>query len=162
MDRAMALRQRLFQSGCSFEAAITADYGATQHSFRLQCQADSEGNLEFYVLEPQTITGITGTIAGGEGKLTFESKAVAFELLAQGQLSPISAPWLLLKALRGGYLSSCGTEDGMYHLSIDDSYSRDAMRMEIWFDQQDRIQCCQIYWQGRMLLEMNVEKFVFM
>ena len=161
LDRAMALRQRITESGCTFDAVITADYGDTQQSFSLQCQADTDGSLTFSVLQPTSIVGITGTISQSEGKLTFDDKAVAFPLLAEGQLSPVSGPWIMLKALRGGYLSSCCEENGLFRLSIDDSYAEVSMGLEIWFDENSCVTYCEVYWQGRMLLSMNVENFEY-
>lgn len=161
LDRAMALRQKLQGQGCSFDTEITADYGDIQRTFKLRCTAESNGRLDFSVLQPESISGISGIISQSEGKLTFDDKAVAFELMAEGQLSPISAPWIMLKTLVGGYLSSCCQEDEMYHISIDDSYEADSLRLEVWVDALDRITYCEIYWQGRRLLSMNVENFTY-
>lgn len=161
LDRAMALRQTLNEQGCSFDAEVKADYGDIQRSFRLHCAADPEGNVDFSVLQPESIAGITGTISPAEGKLTFDDHAVAFELMAGGQLSPVSGPWVMLRTLRGGYLSSSSDEDGLYHISIDDSYEAQTLRLEVWVDEQNCITYCEIYWQGRRLLSMNVENFTY-
>lgn len=157
----MELRQHLLKSGCSFDAEITADYGDVRHQFLLRCQVDQEGNLTFAVCAPESIAGISGILSSSEGKLTFDDKALAFELLAEGQLSPVSGPWIMLKALRGGYLSSCGREDGLYHLSVDDSYEADSLGLEVWFTEDGCIRYAEIYWQGRMLLSMEIENFIY-
>ena len=161
LGRAMDLRQRLMKNECNFDAEITADHGDIQHSFSLQCQAGTDGSVAFSVLAPESIEGVTGNLSKSEGKLTFDDKAVAFQLLAEGQLSPVSAPWIMMKALTGGYLSCCAMEDDLFHLSIDDSYESDTMRLEIWFDENDCITYAEIYWQGRMLLSMHIENFTY-
>ena len=145
----------------AFDAEITADYGDTQLSFVLHTQVDKDGNVVFSVLEPQSIAGITGTVSQSGGKLTFDDKAVAFHLLAEGQLSPICGPWIMVKALRGGYLSSCCAEEDLFHLSVDDSYEAESMGVEVWFDENGCIAYAEVYWQGRMLLSMKVENFVY-
>ena len=86
LDRAMALRTKLLAQGVTFDIRITADYGNVVHSFSLACQADSQGNVSFTVTEPESIRDITGTIVSGTGKLTFDDQAIAFDLLADGQL----------------------------------------------------------------------------
>lgn len=157
----MAFRQKLTDSGCSFDAAITADYGEMKQDFQLRCTADKEGNMEFEVLQPESISGITGSFFKSEGKLTFDDKAVVFSLMAEGQISPVSAPWVMLRALRGGYLSSCAEENGRLRISIDDSYEQEALGLEIWLDVQNRPVYCEIIWQGRVLLSISVENFEY-
>ena len=110
LERAMELRSKLLAQPVSFQANITADYGDVLHTFSLSCQTDTKGNVTFIVTEPESIRDIEGTISTGAGKLTFEDKVIAFDLLADGQLSPVSAPWVFMKALRSGYLTSCGKE----------------------------------------------------
>ena len=72
----------------------------------MDCKADSSGNLTFTVVKPETISGITGTLSGDGGNLTFDDTALHFELMAENQLSPVSAPWILIKTLRNGYITS--------------------------------------------------------
>jgi hypothetical protein len=85
----------------------------------MDCEADSQGSVSFRVVSPESISGITGSVDRDQGKLTFDDKALAFDLLADGQLSPVSAPWVMIHTLRGGYLSSCAESgDGMLLLNI--------------------------------------------
>ena len=97
LNRAMALRTQILQKTASFDAEITADYGDRLHTFAMTCQADTQGNLSFKVTQPQSISGITGTVSTDGGKLTFEDHALAFGLMADGLISPVSGPWVLLK-----------------------------------------------------------------
>ena len=93
----MSLRQRVLKADClRFQSEITADYGDTLSVFTLDCQASSQGDVTFQVLAPESIAGIAGTIQAGKGALTFDGTALFFPLLADGQLSPVSAPWLFL------------------------------------------------------------------
>lgn len=158
----MQLRQKLQQNACSFRTAISADYGDTLYTFALDCAADDRGNVTFTVTEPTPIAGITGTLSANGGELTFDDAALAFDLLAQGQVSPVSAPWLLIKTLRGGYFRSC-TEDGEFlQLQIDDSYEEDALRLDIWLNDENVPVNAEIYWDGRRILTMRIEDFSFM
>lgn len=159
LDRAMEMRAELISSKVRFDAEITADYGDKSYTFCMACSADTDGTLSFEVTEPKSIAGITGSISATGGKLTFDDVALAFELMADEQLSPVSAPWILMRTLRSGYLTSCNEEDGLLRLAIDDSYEEDALHLDIWLDAENRPQAADIYWQGRRLLSVTVSNF---
>jgi len=161
MDRTMTLRADLLGSeGCSFTAHLTADYADEVHEFSLYCEGRNNGDLGFRVESPETLTGITGRFKGEEGALTFDDVALAFPLLADGQITPVSGPWIFLKTLLGGYLTACGQEDEFLHLTIDDSYADDALQMEIWLDEGNVPVRGEIIYDGRRILTMNIENFL--
>lgn len=160
LDQAMTLRASLLAcESYAFDASVTADYGDEIHTFGMQCVGDNDGNLEFTVTEPETIAGITGEISAGEGKLTFDDQGVAFPLLAEGQVTPVSGPWILMKTLMGGYLTACNQEEDLIHLMINDSYEEDALELEIWLDSQRNPVQAEIGYEGRRILTMEIENF---
>ncbi len=160
MDRVLALRARLLQSnGCSFDAVITADYGEQVHKFTLACVADEKGTVSFTVNAPENIAGITGRIDSDGGKLTFDDQLLAFPLLADGQLSPVSSPWVLIKTLRGGYINACGNDGDYLLATVDDSYADDALQLDIWINGENTPVRAEILWQGRRFLSMEVKNF---
>ena len=137
LDRAMVLRADMIAQALSFDAQITADYGSESFTFCMFCSVDTGGSMTFRVTEPSAIAGISGTVDASGGKLTFDDAALGFELMADGQISPVSAPWVLIRTLRGGYLTSCTQEEGSLRISIDDSYELDALHLDIWLDEND-------------------------
>ena len=159
LDRAMALRAKLLTSSVSFDAEITADYGEEIHTFSLYCEGDSKGNLGFRVTAPETIADIAGRIEAGEGKLTFRDTVLAFPLLAEDQLSPVSAPWIFYTTLRGGYLTAAGMEEDLLRLTIDDSYEEDALKVDIWLDETDTPVRAEILYDGRRILTLIIKNF---
>ena len=160
MDRAMALRADLLAcESCSFDVRITADYGDELHKFAMSCQGDNDGGISFTVTEPETIAGITGTIGAGEGKLTFDDVALQFPLLADGQVTPVSAPWILMKTLLGGYLTACAQEDDLLHVTIDDSYEEDALTLDIWIDGNGQPLQADIYENNQRILTLMIRKY---
>ena len=159
LERAMTLRARLLASECSVDVKITADYGDKLYVFAMACQGDSRGNLTFTVTEPESIAGITGVISQDGGKLTFDDTALAFPLMADDQLTPVSAPWILLKTLRGGYLTSANMEEELLHLTIDDSYEEDSLQLDIWLDGQNLPVQSDILYDGRRILTVQVSNF---
>ncbi len=161
MDRAMNLRSRLLAKSVSFDAQVTADYADKTYTFTMNCKADTQGNLTFTVTQPELISGITGTVSSTGGKLKFDDVALAFDLMADGQFSPVSGPWILMKTLRSGYLTSCSREGDAFRISIDDSYNDDALHLDIWLNGEDVPIRGEIMWQGRRLLTIDVKNFTF-
>ncbi len=159
LDRAMSLRAGLLGSCCTFDAEITADYGSSIQTFRVYCEGNSQGDLGFTVTAPESIAGITGRIEKGEGKLSFQDTALAFPLLAEEQLSPVSSPWIFWNTLRGGYLTAAGMEDDLLRLTIDESYEEDALTVEIWLDEGDSPIRAEILYDGRRILTLTIENF---
>lgn len=160
LDRGMALRSKLLSAeSVSFDAEITADYGDKVHNFSMECKTDNLGNLTFSVTAPETISGITGTVTQDGGKLTFDETAVHFDLLAEELLSPVSAPWVMMKTLRSGYLRSAGMEEERLRLTIDDSYEDDALQLDIWLDGNDMPLLAEILQDGRKILSLRVSNF---
>ena len=160
MDRGLALRSSLLQaSGCEMDAVITADYGDKTYTFAMGCQFDARGKLSFTVTSPQTISGITGTVDAEGGNLIFDDTALAFPLLADDQLSPVSAPWIFMKTLRGGYITSAGVVDENVRLIIDDRYEEDALTLHIWLDREGIPHLAEIFHNGYRILTVEVNNF---
>lgn len=161
MEQALSLRGQLLKAAsCTFDAEITADYGDILHVFRMSCASDGEGNLTFCVIEPESIAGITGKINRQGGALTFDDTALYFELLADEQLSPVSAPWVLMKALRGGYITSAGMEDGLLRVSVNDSYEENALNLDVWLGEGNLPEKADICYAGKRILSLKLENVV--
>ena len=159
MNRVLALRSELNVRGCRFVADITADYGDAIHAFSLDCSFDPQGKLTFFVVQPESIAGITGTVSAGGGELLFDDTVLAFALLADGQFSPVSGPWVIMKALLSGYITSCGTEGDLLRTTIRDSYAEDALTVDLWLDQENIPLRGEICWSNRRILTIAVKNF---
>ena len=163
LDRAMKLRATLLGClGCSFDVTVTADYGDEVFEFAMRCETGGRGDVDFTVTKPESIAGISGSISSGEGKLTFRDTALAFPLLAEDQLSPVSSPWIFYQTLRSGYLTSAGMEGDLLRLTIDDSYEEDALTLDIWLNEQDIPIRAEILYDGRRILTLEIENFQIM
>lgn len=156
MDEALALRSAIVQAECcSFSAVITADYGDMVYGFSMKCIADNNGNVSFEVMKPETIAGITGQLTSDGGTVTFDEIELAIPMLTDDQITPVSAPWILIRSLRGGYITSC--DDG--RITINDSYAEDALRVDITLDQENYPVLAEIYWKNRRILTLEVTSF---
>ena len=159
LEQGMALRRQVLAAKtCRFDAEVTADYGDKLYAFSMTCTGDSQGAMDFSVTAPETISGITGRISDAGGKLTFEETALQFPLMADDTLSPVSAPWIFLKTLRSGYLTSAGPDGEQLRLTIDDSYADDALQVDIWLKENVPVRA-EILHDGRRILSMSIANF---
>ena len=131
-------------------------------TFVMDCVADQQGSVTFTVTAPETISGITGNLTAQSGFLTFDEEVLAISMLADGQLSPVSAPWILVNTLRGGYLRYVSETAEGYRLTVDDTYEDRAMQVEIWVNEENVPVGAEVIWQGRRILTMKVENFSFL
>ena len=162
LDRAVSFRSKISNTPCSLTAKITADYGTTICTFVMDCVVSKSGDITFSVKEPETIQGITGVVSETGGDLRFDDKILGFPLMAEETISPVSGPWLMMQALRGGYIQSCGKDGDNLKIVIDDSYCNEALQAHIWIDQSDCVVFCEIIWQGSRVLSIEVENYKFL
>ena len=160
IDRVVALRTALQnKGGCSFNANITVDYGDSFTAFALSCKCDDQQNMDVTVLGPDTISGITYRISGGKGKLTFDDTAVGFEMIADDQITPVCAPWLIMKALKSGYISATSNETDGLLVRLDDSFFGTAFSVDIWLGDNDLPKYAEVIWQGKRIVSMHISDF---
>ena len=162
LSDAVHFREALLSSGgCSFCADITADYGDSLTQFSMSCQADDQGEVTFEVTEPVSIAGICGTISDRGGSIQFDGQSLYFPLLTDDLLTPASAPWIFLKTLRSGYISSACMEDGLLHMTVDDDYEEDALTLDIWMEENRPVRA-DILHDGKRILSVQVENFMLL
>ena len=159
MDELYAFREDLLQSeGIRFEAEITVDYGQEFYAFQVECTTDDKDKLQFEILKPDSISGIQGTISKEDGHLRFDDYVLAFKSVADDRLTPVSAPWVFLTALRGGYITSCGKNENGYTAIIRDTYEEDPLILEIYFSKNTPISA-EIFWNQTRVITMQIQNF---
>ena len=79
--------------------------------------------------------------------------------IADEQIAPVSAPWILIRTLRSGYITSACREEEKIRLSINDNYEEDSLRLDIWLDADNLPEHAEILFDGRKILSVNVRKF---
>lgn len=163
LEAGLELRNKLqTASGVMFTSHITADYGDKIHSFSLECKTDSEGNIAFTVLKPTSISGISGKLFSENGEIIFSDTVLCFPLLTDGQISPVSAPWIMFHSLCSGYFASACTEDEAIRLSINDRFEEKPLRLDIWMNPQMEPERSEILYDGKKILSVAVENFLFL
>lgn len=163
LERAMDFRARLLGAeGCSFLGQVTADYGQEVHSFTLSCDVSSQGVVSFTVTAPQSISGITGSITGTEGRLQFSDTVLPFSPLAEGELSPVAAPWVIWQSWYTGYISICGQETGAVRMTVESVFREKPLVVETWLGDEFGLPLsAEICYNGHKLLSMTLSDFQF-
>lgn len=157
-ENPLTLRENLLSEGCVFQGEITADYGDTLSRFTLDCRCDPQGDVTFSVAAPESIQGITGRLSAGKGTLTFDGTGLSFPLLADGQLSPVSAPWILTRAMRGGYIRSTGKEGELTRITMDDSFAENPIQVDLWLEGATPIRA-ELCYKGEKILSMLLREY---
>lgn len=148
--------------GCSFDSRITADYGDSVCVFDLNCIFDNAGNLTFTALQPDTISGITGTVSNEGGHLTFDDNLLLFDLLLDEQLTPVCAPWLLYKTLIGGVIKGVDNDVDGNCVIYADVFSGETFDLYAWFQADGKPESCEIVWLGRRILTIEISNFTIL
>lgn len=162
LERGMALRSSVLKAEqTELDAKITASFEDRSGTFQLHCTFNKQGDMSFTVTAPESISGIQGTVSQEGGKLRFADTVLFFELLTDEKLSPVTAPWIFMKALRGGCITSACTENGQLRISVDDSYEDDALNLDIWCGENDLPQYVEILSDGMRILSIEVKNMTF-
>ena len=163
MDDALAFRSALVGAGgCSFLGEITADYGDEAYTFTAACTTDDTGALSFSLTVPETIAGISGTVQSRGGKLTFDSTALAFGLLADGKVSPATAPYVVAESWRTGYITSVGQEENGLRLTVDTSLEENPLTVDTWLDREKGIPIfAEVCYNGQRILTISISEFQY-
>lgn len=159
MDKFDTFRQTILEaSNIAFTAEITADYGNEFYSYAVACTTNDSGDLSFEVIKPDAISGIQGVVSGEKGHLTFEDHVIAFKTIADDRVTPVTSPWVFIRALRGGYITSCGNTKEGYIAVIQDTFYENPLTLEVSF-YDDKPSSAEIYWNHARVIHMVIQDF---
>ena len=159
MEAALDLRSRCLASpAIRFRAEIRADYITGFEEFTLDCETSPDGAVSFRVASPEEIADICGTVRRDEGTVEFDGAVLAYPLMAQERLSPLSGPWVVMKAIRSGCIIAAGQEGELTRVTIDDSYADNALTVDVWLEDGQVIQA-EVAWEGLRCLVMTFDDF---
>ena len=158
---ALDFRTRLLEAGgCTFDAALTAQYGETAAQFSMHCAVSLEQGADMTLTAPETLRGITAHVDRSGAKLVFDGAEIGFPPLAGGRLAPMCAPWLLADGLAGGYIAWTGVEDGALRVTYLCGYGTDELALDVWFD-GDVPSRAELGYDGQTLLCAELTNFTF-
>lgn len=163
IEQVLSLRKELLQAdSCSFEAYITADYGDDLYTFQMECRSQEDGSILFTVTDPDSISGICGTVHSDGGGFTFDDKVLLFPPITDRQLTPVSAPFLFLNTLKSGYITGCSKGEQEFCAYIDDSYQEKPLHLQITFSSASVPIHTDVIWNDRRILSMDIRNFTFL
>jgi hypothetical protein len=125
----------------------------------MDCSVDAFGDMTFSVVEPDSLRGIVGHIRNAGADLLFENAILTFPTIADGFLSPVTAPWILLRGLRSGYFSAFAEEGDGILVEIDDSYQGQPFQIDVLLTNGTTPKNAQVIWKGRRILSVELENF---
>ena len=156
------LRRCLEQgSECAFDVHIISQSDMHIHRFKLSC-VTTKDVLRFEVLEPESIRGICGSVSNGGGAVEFDDTLLSFPLLADGEISPVIAPWLLMGCLKDGLVRYAGKTDGGYSVAFHYSFRGEELRVEALLTENGTPQSCELFWSGKRILQLEVSSFRYL
>ena len=74
-------------------------------------------------------------------------------------VTPVSAPWVFLNALRGGYICGYSSDEKETTILINDTYEDEALELYICLGEQNIPTGAEIIWQGRRVIALNIQEF---
>ena len=157
----LTFRTALLQSGgCSFTAAITADYGESAASFTLDCVFSPEAGASVTVTEPESIAGIQAQVKDTAASVSYDGMQLGLGSLANGNLAPLAAPYVLGQCWAGEYIDATGTEDGLLRTTYRMGYEEKELVVDTWFSQEPLTPVrAEISFEGRMVLRADISAF---
>lgn len=157
----LTFRTALLQSGgCSFTAAITADYGESAASFTLDCVFSPETGASVTVTEPESIAGIQAQVKDTAASVSYDGMQLGLGSLADGNLAPLAAPYVLGQCWAGEYIDATGTEDGLLRTTYRMGYEEKELVVDTWFSQEPLAPVrAEISFEGRMVLRTDISAF---
>mgnify|MGYP003193923823 CR=1 FL=1 len=80
--------------------------------------------------------------------------------LANGNLAPLAAPYVLGQCWAGEYIDSTGTEDGLLRTTYRMGYEEKELVVDTWFSQEPLTPVrAEISFEGRMVLRTDISAF---
>lgn len=156
---AIEFRAALVQAGgCSFTARVTADDGEAVAEFTLRCVSEDTGAVQFEVVAPETLAGITATVSADGGTITYDGMAMEFGLLANGNVIPVAAPALVLCCWRQEYLAAAGTDEAGYRATYEKDFDEKRLVVDTWFENGIPIYA-EVCYNSRRILKLELSDF---
>ena len=161
LQAAMDFRAALLQAeGCPFTAAVTADYGDRSYEFTLDCVCRTDGTATVTVCAPQTIAGISASVQQAGAQLEFDGMALDFGTMADGTVSPVSAPIRLCQCWAQEYISAAGMEEENLRVTYEQGYDSETLTADTWFSPENGVPIfAQICYNDQIILKMTLTDF---
>ena len=159
IQQALDFRTALLETeSCSFRAAVTADYGDRFYQFTLNSHTDTQ-NTELEVVEPEAIAGIRATVDTTGTTVSFDDAVLEFGKLANGFVSPVTVPWLLVQCWRQSYIDCSGPDGELERVTYLHGYEDGQLAIDTWLDSSGVPVRAEIFYEGRRCITVEITDF---
>ncbi len=159
-DAATAFRAALLESGgCTFVCRVTADFGETVQIFALDCAYDTaRGAVDFTVLEPQSLAGITATVTDEGAAVTYDGMAMELGLLAGESVMPAAAPALAAVCWTDAPITAVGAENDRTRVTYERTLCGRRLTVDTWLENGLPISA-QVCYNQQCILKLEFSEF---
>lgn len=160
MQKALDLRSLLLsQEEYSFSMDAAADFGDTIFRFSMDCEKE-ENSVECTITAPESICNIKTVRENDGASILFDGVRVSLGSLANGNLAPLEAPWLLCKAMEGEYISCTGRDGNCVRVTYLLGYDDQQLQLDVWLDEITNIpRNAEFTYKGRSVLRASITNF---
>lgn len=159
VQEALDFRTELMEAGaCSFTAAVTADYGDRVYAFTMESRT-TDLATELEVVEPSSIAGICAQVDASGTEVLFDGAALEFGQLANGYVSPITVPWLLVQCWQQAYIDCSGPDGDLERVTYLRGYEEEQLAVDTWLDSAGVPVYAEIYYEGVRCITVEIEDF---
>ena len=160
-QEALTFRTQLMQAGkCSFTADMKVDYGSRIYEFSV-ITSYTPDETKLTIQSPEEISGICATVTKNGTKLQFQETELEFGKLANGNISPVSAPWLLVQCWIGEYIASSGADADMERVTYLRGYAENEVTVDTWFSEKSVPVYAEFIYDGFRCLCVDIRDFSF-
>ena len=162
MQRALDLRTSLMNAGgCSCTAAIRAEYEDRAYSFTVACTYTDDG-ANITVLQPREIAGISAAVSADGARVIFEDVELDLGQMAEGNVSAMSAGWLLPHCWESAYIDCAGTDGDLYRITYLEGYNEEELTVDTWLDETQTPVYAEVSYDGIRCLTIQYSDFQFL
>lgn len=124
------------------------------------CRYKTDGTASMELTQPESLRGIRAETDSDGSEVSFGGTGAAFGALADGNLAPMAAPYMMGSCWAGEYIESAGGEDGGTHAVYLKNYGSDELRLDVWLSADTGYPAyCEISFGGRKVLAAAISDF---
>ncbi|MBP3633111.1 MAG: hypothetical protein J6J43_00870 [Oscillospiraceae bacterium] len=158
---ALDLRTKLMQAQtCGFTAQIRSDHGEKVYEFTADVRYSPEETV-VEITSPEELQGIRAKVTEDGAKLEYDGVELTFGTLANGKVSPMSAPWLLVQCWIGEYISHAGADGELERVTYLRGYDDEEIMLDTWLNVDGIPAYAEVAYDGVRCLSIQIRDFQF-
>ena len=162
-QQALDLRTNLLNAGgCSYTAVIRAEFEDRAYTFSAACTYTDEDSAVVEILQPEEIAGISAAVSEDGAKVTFDQVELDFGQLAEGNVSAMSAGWLLPHCWSSAYVDAAGMDGDLCRITYLEGYNEGELTVDTWLDEAQTPVYAEVFYGDTRCLTITISQFQLM